>query len=140
MWPFLLTIIVVSILITDITQRRINNYQVLAVFILSLASTGFTAVAPVPLLIATIIGLLLFGFGFFAGGDIKLMLAFLPAISTVWWLPVLVLMAFMGGVMALGYLGYGWLGGRMKQVRERGLPYGVPVAIAGLGGVWLSSF
>ena len=123
----------------DITQRIISNKLVLIVLVTSLLSSGLSAFAVIPMLLATLAGLLLFAIGAFAGGDIKLMLAFLPGIALQWWPVVFLLIAIIGGVMAVGYLGYGLWTKRLRAVRERGLPYGVPIAIAGFLGVLLTS-
>ncbi|MFK0573728.1 prepilin peptidase [Endozoicomonas sp.] len=139
MFAVLLIIVACSIVFTDVTRRHISNHQVITVAMLSLVISGFTAFAPLACLLALITGLVLFAAGAFAGGDIKLMLAFLPAIQLQWWSLVLMMVAIIGGVMALGYLGYGWINNRMQAVRERGLPYGVPIVIAGFGGVLLSA-
>lgn len=124
---------------TDITQRFISNKLVLVVLGLSLLCTGFSAFEVLPILIATIAGLTLFAIGAFAGGDIKLMLALLPGIAVQWWPVVFLLITVIGGLMALGYLGYGVWTKKLSAVRERGLPYGVPIAIAGFFGVFLTS-
>ena len=124
---------------SDITQRFISNKLVVVVLGLSLLCTGFSAFALVPILIATVVGLALFAVGAFAGGDIKLMLAFLPGIALEWWSVVLLLTTLIGGVMAVGYLGYGVWTKTLPAVRKRGLPYGVPIAIAGFFGVLLTA-
>lgn len=139
MFAVLLIIVVCSIVFTDVTRRHISNHQVIAVAVLALLISGFTAFAPLACFLAIITGLVLFAAGAFAGGDIKLMLAFLPAIQLQWWSLVLMMVAIIGGIMALGYLGYGWMTHRMQAVKERGLPYGVPIVIAGFGGVLLSA-
>ena len=107
--------------------------------LLTLLTSGFHAFAPLPFLGAVVAGLALFGLKVMAGGDIKLMLAFLPGIALEWWPVVFVVMAGIGGVMAVGYLGYGWGTNTLPAVRKRGLPYGVPIAIAGCFGVWLTN-
>lgn len=136
---FLLVLCAGYICYTDITCRRISNYQVLAVLGLSLLCSGFSALAPMPLAITTVISLAVFATGAFAGGDIKLLLAFLPGIAVRWWPVVFFVMAVIGGVMALGYLGYGWWTKTLPALRERGLPYGVPIAMASFLGVLLTA-
>ena len=136
----LLLMTVVYILFTDITKRQIYNNQVMAILVLSLVCSGLTAFAPLPYLLAVITGLVLYAIGVFAGGDIKLILAFLPAIQLQYWSLVLMLIAIVGGILAIGYLAYGWSTKQMQEVRERGLPYGVPIALSGYIGVFLSLF
>ena len=106
---------------------------------LSLISSGLAAFSPIAYFFAILIGTALFAINAFAGGDIKLMLAFLPAINFNWWPVVLMLTACIGGIMAVGYLTYGLLTKRLEVVLKRGLPYGVPIAISGVFGVWLTS-
>ena len=126
------------IVYSDISSRKINNSQVLLIALLAMVISGLSAFAAIPFTIATLIGFILFGFGFFAGGDIKLMLAFLLGIETQWWPVVFLLTAFIGGVMAAGYLIAGLCKKNLKQVRKKGIPYGVPIVISGLFGVWLT--
>ena len=124
---------------SDILHRRINNYLVLIVAVLAMVISGFSAFAVIPFAIATGIGLVLFGFGIFAGGDIKLMLAFLLGIDTQWWPVVFLLTAVIGGVMAAGYLLIGLYKKDLNQVRKKGIPYGVPIVISGLLGILLTT-
>lgn len=126
------------VLYKDVTERVINNELVIIILALSVINSGVTNFTAW-YLICIAIGLALFTTGIFAGGDIKLMLAYLIGIDSQWWPVVFLLTALMGGVMALGYLAYGALCNKMRQVRERGLPYGVPIALSGFLGVWLTS-
>lgn len=135
----LLVAVSVYIAVTDISRRHIDNQAVLVVLALSLASSGLAALALWPLLAAILTGVLLFSLGIFGGGDIKLVLAFLPAISLRWWPVFFILVTGLGAVLALGYLGYGLYSNRLQAVRQRGLPYGVAIVLAGIFGVWLSA-
>ncbi|AMO55923.1 prepilin peptidase [Endozoicomonas montiporae] len=123
---------------SDVTRRVINNYQVLLVLILGLFTSGVANLQWGYWAVASI-GLLLFFTGVVAGGDIKLLLAYLVGIDSRWWLLVFLLMAIIGGVLALGYLLYGVLINNVQGVRARGLPYGIPIVISGFIGVWLTT-
>ncbi len=68
------------------------------------------------------------------------MLAFLLGIDTQWWPAVLILTGMIGGLLALAYICYGLYTKKMADVREKGLPYGVPITLAGVCGVFLTSF
>lgn len=127
-----------SIIYSDIAHRRIDNFLVVIVAVSAIIIPGFTLTAILPLILAVIVGLALFALGIFAGGDIKLMLAFLMGIAFEWWLLVLLLTAFIGGVMALAYLVYGFFFSDLNKICNRGLPYGVPITISGLFGLWLT--
>ncbi|MGY0217804.1 prepilin peptidase [Endozoicomonadaceae bacterium StTr2] len=124
---------------SDATKRQIRNPLVVSVAVLSLLCSGLTAFASFPYLVAVLIGIGLFAANAIAGGDIKLILAFLPAIDRSWWVVVLLVIATLGGVMACGYLIYGLLTGKLSAVRQRGLPYGIPIGVGGLLGVWLTA-
>ena len=123
---------------TDMTRRVINNYQVLLVLILGLVSSGFSNLQWGYWAVASV-GFLLFMTGVIAGGDVKLLLAYLVGIDSQWWSLVFMIMTTIGGLMAVGYLAYGLLINNVNSVRESGLPYGIPIVISGFLGVWLTS-
>ena len=41
--------------------------------------------------------------------------------------------------MALAYLAYGYITSNLKQIQKKGIPYGVPITISGLTGIWLTA-
>ena len=84
----------------DLKARFVSNKSICVVLVLALVSTGGAAFSPVHFGAAVIIGLVLFATGAMAGGDIKLMLAYLAGIQTELWLDVLLLTAFFGGALA----------------------------------------
>jgi prepilin peptidase CpaA len=86
------------------------------------------------------IGFGLFVFGVCGAGDVKLLAAIAPAISPDYWLATLILIAILGGLLALLYLVYGWYYNKLEQVKKRGLPYGIAIASAGSLGMTASVF
>ncbi|PMH46901.1 hypothetical protein BCU68_01360 [Vibrio sp. 10N.286.49.B3] len=74
-------------------------------------------------------------FRIIAAGDIKLLTAFSLAISPVYLPLTLVIITFIGGVMGIGYYLYGKWSGNEKAVRQRGVPYGVPICLGCLFGI-----
>ena len=87
---------------------------------------------------AFVIGCLLFAFNIFAGGDIKLALAFLLGIPTTLWPTFIVLTTMSGGLLAACYIISALLTHQVPALRERGIPYGVPIALVGTLCVWLT--
>ncbi|MTI15555.1 hypothetical protein E1189_21385 [Sansalvadorimonas verongulae] len=84
-------------------------------------------------------GCMLFAFRIVAGGDIKLALALLLGIDAVWWPTFFFITAVSGGLLAIGYLVFACINNTLPQLRQRGIPYGVPIALAGVCGVWLTA-
>ncbi|EKO3434829.1 prepilin peptidase [Vibrio furnissii] len=75
-------------------------------------------------------GLLLFQIGVLGAGDTKLLAVISLGIDPSYMPLTLVGIAMVGGVMALGYLLYGLLTD-LAKVRQRGIPYGVPICLVG---------
>ncbi|MBS9896615.1 prepilin peptidase [Vibrio alginolyticus] len=75
-------------------------------------------------------GLLLFQLGVLGAGDTKLLAVISLGIDPSYMPLTLVGIAMVGGVMALGYLLYGLLTD-LSKVRQRGIPYGVPICLVG---------
>ncbi|MCL6271454.1 hypothetical protein M3P05_16150 [Sansalvadorimonas sp. 2012CJ34-2] len=109
------------------------------IVLFSILISGLESFSWQPYLFVVFAGLILFKINAFAGGDIKLVWAYLLGIDQQWWSVVFLLITGLGGVMAVGYLAYGYFTKNLEAVRKRGLPYGVPIAIGGCLGVWLSS-
>ncbi|WP_159084554.1 A24 family peptidase [Dongshaea marina] len=119
--------------ITDYTQRRINNNAVLCVFILLSAIAIFhdKYISGLVLAISVIfIGYVLFVVKVLGAGDVKLVAAFAPALTWSGVVVGLFGMCVLGGLLAAGYLLYGVCSGRLKEVRQRGIPYGIPIVIS----------
>ncbi|MBT0032650.1 prepilin peptidase [Vibrio alginolyticus] len=75
-------------------------------------------------------GLLLFQLGVLGAGDTKLLAVISLGIDPSYMPLTLVGIVMVGGVMALGYLLYGLLTD-LAKVRQRGIPYGVPICLVG---------
>ena len=136
---YLLPALSLWVIHSDIHTRQISNKLILAVAVTVLLISKFSAIAVLPLILAFLVGLTLFALGIFAGGDIKLMLAFLPGIALQWWPVVLLSTAILGGILALAYLLYGLLKNQLKEVRKKGIPYGIPITLSGLLGILLTN-
>lgn len=136
---FLLLAVTLSIIWTDVHHRLISNEQVLIVATLSLCLTGLHAFSPWPWLAAVAIGCLLFYLRILAGGDVKLILAYLTGIPVPLWYELALIMAFLGGLQALIWLAGSYCQG-IFTIKERGLPYGVTIGVTGLCGIALSVF
>lgn len=123
---------------SDIRFRRISNQAVAVTALTSvLASFGMT-LSWFAWPVACFVGCLLFAFNIFAGGDIKLALAFLLGIHTTWWPTFIFLTAIGGGLLAACYMIPALVTRQMPALRERGIPYGAPIALAGTLCVWLT--
>ncbi|MCG3725517.1 prepilin peptidase [Vibrio cincinnatiensis] len=85
-----------------------------------------------------LIGLVLFYFRILAAGDSKLLAVLSLGISPEYLPLTLVGITVVGGVMAAGYLLYG-LCTDLTAVRQRGIPYGVPISVVGGFAIYLSS-
>ncbi len=124
---------------SDICYRMISNRSVLAVAAISLLTTGFQSFQLGGWLCVALVGCLLFRCNVMAGGDIKLMLAYLTGIRHEFLPALFGLMAVVGGLTAVVYLCYGWITGTLSSVRLRGVPYGIAIGAAGFTGVLLSA-
>ncbi|RJX68494.1 hypothetical protein DZ860_17290 [Vibrio sinensis] len=117
----------------DVRYRTISNRVCVAIFVIAFLISSvpysFTWIAKASALV--VVCLLLYRFNFWGGGDLKLCLAFLPAVSENYLLLFLVLIGLSGGVLAGFYLLYGYLTD-MSKVWSKGLPYGIPVCLSGL--------
>lgn len=132
--------ILVTAALTDLAQRRIPNALPLAlvgVFSLLTAArlvqgADYIQVVLMPLLTAFAVlsvGTLLFTRGALGGGDVKLLTALALYASAPSILAVLMLMALSGGVLALLVL----VLNRVGALSDQRVPYGVAIAVAGLG-------
>lgn len=138
---FLMLVITLSIIWTDIHHRRIGNGQVLIVAVLSLILTEFHTFSLWPWITALVVGCLLFYHRLLAGGDVKLILAYLTGIPVPLWYELALVMAFLGGLQAVIWLAASRFGGTFGGIfdtKERGLPYGVTIGATGLCGIALS--
>jgi prepilin peptidase CpaA len=117
----------------DVRHRRIQNWLPLAVTLL--ASVKWLAAGELaPALSAAgaagtvfVFTALLFAQGWIGGGDVKLMSATVFLVGAPEALPLLLLTAIIGGIMAIAVLCH------LRRRRETlGLPYGVAIAMAAM--------
>lgn len=140
MTPIVLLVLLIGYLFwSDIRYRRISNPLVIGIAMLSIAATGGCAVALLPWLLVFAVSCVLFAGNILAGGDIKLILAFLPGIHIDYWPVLFLFMTVTGGVMACLYLGYGLVNHCIPEIRKKGLPYGVAIGLAGFVGVFCTA-
>lgn len=138
---FLLSILLVIASVSDIRHRRIPNWSVLAIGALFIPWAVFAS--PVSVLssleaglIALVIGLILYAFRIVGAGDSKLLAVAALFAGMEHLLQLLVLIALVGGVIALASLvarptrAMVMLHMRGKGDFGRGIPYGVAIAIA----------
>lgn len=126
---------------TDIRHRNISNLYCTCILLFSLLFGSLYGDFSVPILrmiCILLVGIVLFSFSIVGAGDVKLLAAYSLGISPEYWWLTLYLMFILGGVLALSYLMYGWLMNKITDVKKRGLPYGVPITLACLFGMWLS--
>lgn len=151
-WVLLSAVLLLRLAHDDLRYRRLANSLVVVYAVLFLPygwQAGFsTGMWTAHLLVAGLAFLALLGLfvlGAMGGGDVKLGTAVLLWAGPLYALPVLVLIAWTGGGLAL----LGWLADRRWLVRRsgkwtgamrhalsarRGVPYGVALAA---GGIWL---
>ncbi|WP_281647988.1 prepilin peptidase [Parendozoicomonas sp. Alg238-R29] len=123
----------------DVQSREISNRAVLCTAAASLLTTSGFALSWSCWPLACLAGCFLFAVKAFSGGDIKLILAFLLGVHTSWWSMVVFAVAMGGGVLALVYIALRALQSDSGKLKTDGIPYGVPIALAGLFGVCLSA-
>ncbi|QIL85355.1 hypothetical protein G7083_05310 [Vibrio sp. HDW18] len=120
------------ITVSDLRTRKISNTALLILALLLLLgwlSQPNWSVLPYTLAIL-LVGLGLFKFGILAAGDTKLLAVLSLGIKPDYIALTLVGIAMLGGLLAIGYLLYGLLTD-LQPVRQRGIPYGVPICLVG---------
>lgn len=126
----LLAILSCRVIYRDISTRTISNRVCAAILGISLLM-GFTHIAVVKTILVCLVLLTLYGLSIWGGGDSKLAIAFLPAVSEQYLWLYLLFIAVLGGALAMIYLFYGCFVG-MKKVKQRGLPFGIPICLSAL--------
>ena len=140
MLPLATLIILSLIMIGDIRQRVIEHHYLSALSVVILLGWFIQPnwfVLPYTLVIIAA-GLVLFHFRILAAGDSKLLAILSLGISPEYIPLTLVGISVAGGLMASGYLLYG-LCTNLDAVRQKGIPYGVPISLVGGLAVYLSS-
>nr|WP_251073263.1 prepilin peptidase [Vibrio cincinnatiensis] len=133
---FILLVLVVE----DIYKRSLSNKYILLLLVLILLGWFIQpnwSVLPYTLVIL-LIGLVLFYFQLLAAGDTKLLAVLSLGIHPDYLPLTLVGITVVGGIMAIGYLLYG-LCTNLRAVRQKGIPYGVPISLVGGFAIYLSS-
>ncbi|WP_275946084.1 prepilin peptidase [Vibrio metschnikovii] len=140
MLPLATLVILSLIMVGDLRQRVIEHHYLLALSVVILLGWFIQPnwfVLPYTLAIIAA-GLVLFHFRILAAGDSKLLAILSLGISPEYIPLTLVGISIAGGLMASGYLLYG-LCTDLTAVRQRGIPYGVPISLVGALAVYLSS-
>ncbi|MCG3722557.1 prepilin peptidase [Vibrio cincinnatiensis] len=128
------------IAIDDLTKRNIKNQYLailLAVILLGWLTQPNWSILPYTLVILAV-GFVLFYFRLLAAGDTKLLAVLSLGIHPDYLPLTIVGITVIGGIMALGYLLYG-LCTDLTVVRQKGIPYGVPISLVGGCAIYLSS-
>ena len=116
---------------SDIRRRTINNKLCIIILVISIVISPviYSAHWFLTALSVCFVLCVLYAKNIFGGGDVKLVIAFVPAVDN----PYLLLLSIflLGGCLAFFYLIYG-LFTDMSKVRKKGLPFGVPICIASL--------
>lgn len=136
-WTFigwlLLAILSCYITFSDIKKRLIPNWSCLAVLVvtISVSNVSYDASWAICVSLGVFFLFFLYFISFWGGGDTKIAIAFLPAISEQYTLLFMVGIGLLGGVLLCVYLVYGLVKG-MDRVKTAGLPFGVPICLSGL--------
>ncbi|USD67754.1 prepilin peptidase [Vibrio sp. SCSIO 43136] len=129
----ILTAIAVNICISDWKERRISNQLVglnfAVCFILALLLDYSTIWQGLTLaLITFVVGLFLFRFKVFGAGDIKLLMGYSLCFNFSLALDNLIGFLLVGGVVVMVQFGWAYLTAGYKELKERGVPYGIAIA------------
>ncbi|MCG3765508.1 hypothetical protein EXA23_04655 [Vibrio cincinnatiensis] len=136
----LVIFILLVLVVEDIYKRSLSNKYILLLLVLILLGWFIQpnwSVLPYTLVIL-LIGLVLFYFQLLAAGDTKLLAVLSLGIHPDYLPLTLVGITVVGGIMAIGYLLYG-LCTNLRAVRQKGIPYGVPISLVGGFAIYLSS-
>ncbi|WP_238114528.1 prepilin peptidase [Vibrio cincinnatiensis] len=135
-----MTLILFIVCKSDIASRSIRNQYFIylgGLLLLGWLTQPNWSVLPYTLAIL-LIGLVLFYFQLLAAGDTKLLAVLSLGIHPDYLPLTIVGITVIGGIMALGYLLYG-LCTDLTAVRQKGIPYGVPISLVGGFAIYLSS-
>ncbi|USD38909.1 prepilin peptidase [Ferrimonas sp. SCSIO 43195] len=127
------------VMMSDIRKRKISNITVVLIgvitVIITLVSDSKTIDQQLFQAAITIaVGFLLTMLNIFGAGDSKLLAAYSLGISPALYPGVLFVVCVLGALIAIVL----WLSNR-QQLRQRGVPYGLAIAPAGLAAVALSA-
>ena len=128
-----LVILSLNVAFFDLTNRVVSNRTCLLILVIAvfINSIGYDSIFSVNGLLAAFFLFFLYYISFWGGGDTKLAIAFLPAITAQYVLLFLVGIGLLGGVLLVVYLIVGLRCG-VDKIKEDGLPFGIPICISGL--------
>ncbi|WP_087023867.1 A24 family peptidase [Thaumasiovibrio subtropicus] len=140
-WSILL-VLSLLLCVYDIRHRLLPNTWIGVVSISCMVinlqfGIGWNALVGTATVLVT--GLFLFYWGIVGAGDVKLLAAYSIAITADILLPTLLLAAIIGGVVTLILVLWAWKSRQWEQLKSRGIPYGIPIALAGFTGVVFST-
>ncbi|WP_434999422.1 prepilin peptidase [Vibrio scophthalmi] len=129
----ILVILSCYIIFSDIVNRVISNKSCMLVLFFTVFINFFSYEVHLgmDIFLSFVFLLFLYSISFWGGGDAKLAIAFLPAITEQYILLYLVGIGFLGGVLLLAYMIFSLRHG-MRKIKVYGLPFGVPICISGL--------
>jgi Flp pilus assembly protein protease CpaA len=136
-WQFigwlLIVILCLVVCFYDLRYRLIPHWLCIAILTLSVlvSPVNFSLMWSIKAFGIGCFLLALWYYRILGGGDVKLFVAFIPAISDPYLLMSLILIGLSGGVLAVIYLIYGYCTD-LQKVKAKGLPFGIPICVVGL--------
>ncbi|CAM4401134.1 prepilin peptidase [Vibrio agarivorans] len=121
----------------DWKYRKISNKSSILVFALCIFMSFKVDSSVSWAIVCVAVCYILYGLNVFAGGDIKLFIAFLPAISYEYILYVVHLIFLLGGAVVFLIYSVDYLS-KSQAMEKRGVPFGIPISIACFVGVTAS--
>lgn len=138
-WLAILAAISLSVMYEDIITRRISNIQCL--LLLLVISPAFLLNGEVmPLFFSlgiVVVGVFLNEISVLGAGDSKLFAVYSLAIDPEHLWPISFIIICFGGFLSLGYYVYGQIT-NSENVKQKGVPYGIPICIGSYLGVLAS--
>ncbi|WP_283132144.1 A24 family peptidase [Enterovibrio norvegicus] len=128
----------IAVILSDVRHRRISNVIILVIgvtCILMSVKNNLLSLHFYQSISVLLFGLILFRFGILAAGDSKLLAVYSIVIDPSYFQLSLILTGIIGGVLATVIL-------IRKKISDNkpddGVPYGIPIVISGLMGIYLS--
>ncbi|WP_075710245.1 prepilin peptidase [Vibrio panuliri] len=117
----------------DLKSRTIPNSLAVAILIVSItfSNVDFDFNWIVKAFLISFFFLALYAINIWGGGDAKIAIVFLPAISESFLILYLLVIGIVGGVVAFCYLIFAYLSEKENKY-QIGLPYCVPICISGV--------
>lgn len=135
-WLMPLVTLSLYISYTDLVHRIIHNKTILLLFFIciSILLKNESYISFLISFLVLIVGFFLFLLKVIAAGDIKLLAVLSLAIKPEFMLLSLFTVLALGGLVAIMYLVYGFFTD-LQQVRQRGIPYAIPICLGSLLGI-----